>query len=196
MISVLLALLFILVLLLLLLAAFLFLPAKLQLGFANGNLTFRLSLLGFPLFRLPPKKEQTKRTSKKQTKNKQSSLPIPPKGADFEALLAYAKLLLQELGVLSPHTKLTLHTLWITPPKTDDAASQALLSGAVSGSVAAFLGFLDQNCTLVIQSPDAIRITPNFMESDPSLQLSLAVTIPPYRVLGSLVRISEHIQKN
>lgn len=182
-------------LLLLLLCVFLFVPAKLRITLHNSDLVLTLSFCGIPLFRYPAKKEKAakKNKSSKPAEDK-PSLPLPPKDADAEALLAYVKHLLTELGSLSTHTKLTLYQLWVTPPKTDDAASQALLAGTISGLGAAFLGFLDQNCHLVIQNTDSVRITPNFLETNPSLMLDLSVAIAPYRVFGSLVRLSERLQ--
>ena len=182
-------------LLLLLLALFFWAPAKLRVRLHNSDIQLCLSFLGIPLLRFPTQaKEAPKKHQNKKQPQERASLPLPPKNANAEALLTYAKHLLEELGSLSNHTQLTLHTLWITPPKTDDAASQALLAGAVSGAAATFLGFLDQNCRLVIQSPDAVRITPNFLETDPSLQLDLTLSLAPYRVFGSLVHLSERLQ--
>ena len=182
------------VLFLLLLGIFLFVPAKLRVTLHESDLALSLSLLGIVFFRYPAKKQPTrKRKNAKKKVTDKPSLPLPPKSADAQTLLSYAKHLLTELGSLGPHTKATLYKLWITPPKTEDAASQALLAGTISGVSAAFLGFLDQNCQLVIPHTDSLCITPNFVENNPSLQLDLVLALAPYRILGSLVRLSQRL---
>lgn len=182
------------VILILILCSLLF-PMVLHVKLQNTDLTLTLRILGIP-FRLYPKKPRLtkhKSSSKNNIAPKQSVLPALVDTTP-QTILSYAKALLEEITRFTKCCTTKLLQLTVIPPDADDAATAALCHTAVSGSVAAILELLDQNTHLVIYSPTAIDVRPNFTNEKASVTLHLTLQFPPYRALMSLTRLTERLQ--
>ena len=189
------SLLFIILILFLMLLCF---PAILQVNLQNTQLILTLRIFGIPIRVYPKKSKPIKykknKASSKETNAKRPSVLQSLTDEDPQTVLAYAKELFEEITSFTKGCTAKVHQFTVVAPPVEDAALAAICHTAISGGAAAILELLDQNTHLVICSPTAMDIRPNFTNEKASVALYATLIFPPYRALLSLARLTERLQ--
>lgn len=155
------------------------------------SLTLRILCFHYPLY--PSKKKKIRPTKqkkkpKKQAKKQSSTKETPQKEKGIlEKLGALRELLSVLLTRTLGHLKIRTARIRIRVA-TGDAASTAVLFGAVNSAVSLLLETLDQFETLEIARGDEIEVIPDYLSETTSADLRLLFTLRVWHIFDILLK--------
>lgn len=155
------------------------------------DVTLTLSVLFFKYSLVPAKKKKT-RISKKKGKQKKKQKPkeapqkerATKKGV-LERLGFLRELLTAMLEKTLGHLKIRTARIRIRVA-TGDAASTAILFGAVNGGVALLLETLDQFGKLKVTRRDEIEVIPDYLATETTVDIRLLFSLRMWQILDIL----------
>lgn len=155
------------------------------------DVTLTLSVLFFKYSLIPAKKKKT-RISKKKGKQKKKQKPKEapqnqqaPKKGILERLGFLRELLTTLLEKTLGHLKIRTARIRIRVA-TGDAASTAILFGAVNGGVALLLETLDQFGKLKVTRRDEIEVIPDYLATETTVDIRLLFSLRMWQILDIL----------
>ncbi len=157
------------------------------------DVSLTLSVLFFKYSLLPAKKKKTRLLKKKEKqKKKQTSKESPqkekaPKKGILEKLDFLRELLTALLEKTLGHLRIRTARIRIRVA-TGDAASTAVLFGAVNGGVALLLETLDAFGKLKVTRRDKIEVIPDYLATETAVDIRLLFSLRVWQILDILLK--------